>query len=124
MLIVIIGAVSYFVSYSLFRQTNGKDCEKWVYYKDTNNRVNSVDKAIYVFAEFLRGDSNEYLAEAIPHSLAGFKETYNLVPYLSQEQVKTREGKYELKQVYNMLLAYLIDREGKIYKYKMCGLKT
>ncbi|OGG11103.1 hypothetical protein A3J20_05150 [Candidatus Gottesmanbacteria bacterium RIFCSPLOWO2_02_FULL_42_29] len=96
-----------------------KNCHKWLYLTSTKQRVNDVAGAIKVLSPVLKTE-NKYKNYDLPGDPDGFLKKYNILPYKRTETVMDKSGRFVRKEVFDMLLAYVIDSEGNVYKYNMC----
>lgn len=94
-------------------------CNKWVFHDVAGGRIQNIEEAINVFVPFVKSEPY-YSTLKIPSSGAGFVSQYNLSPYIETAVVFDSLGNQTSKSVYNMLLGFVIDENGMVYKYKRC----
>ena len=108
--------------YILIKASNkGSDCKKWLFLKSSNQRVYDVAGAIKVLSPVLKTE-NKYKDYDLPSDPDGFLRKYNILPFKRTETVRDKNGRFIRKEVFDMLLAYVIDPEGNVYKYNMCRM--
>ncbi len=96
-------------------------CGKWLFYKQGTQKVRNVEDAMKVFAAFL--PSQPYYADhKLPKTLEGYRKKYNIAPFKTKLNILQKNGSYKKVEVYDMLLAYAIDKNGSIYSYNQCSL--
>lgn len=96
-------------------------CRKWVYFKSSNIKVTDLNSAIDVLKFAVVGEKH-YKNWPIPEDEEGFLKVYNKVPYETDREVRTKEGKWETKKVWDLLFTLASDSDGNVYKYNDCWI--